>query len=185
MFRTRYVNLRVNDRAYGLMVHTERVDKDFLTDRGLSALGSLYEADPPFEKSVPGANLTKSVAADYSELYQHHAGDLNYSDLIELIEEVLLLPSVTLDRDLNKVIRVDDFLVYLAAQAMIQNQDFVKKNYYLYRDPQAQDPRWTVLPWDLDLSWGHLWTPEGDVLDEQIFTAGPLVTDTGSCSLTS
>ena len=45
----------------------------------------------------------------------------------------------------------------------------MKKNYYIYRDPKAVDSRWSLIAWDLDLSFGHLWTKEGDVLDEQIF----------------
>ncbi|MBP47309.1 MAG: hypothetical protein CMH53_05170 [Myxococcales bacterium] len=172
-FDTQFVNLRVNNQAYGLMLHTERVDKTFLKRHDLSSDGSLYEADPPFEKSVPGANLTPVLnRADYRLLYQHHAGSSDYEDLIKLIEIVLQLPKQTLQKDLNRVIQIDDWLVFLAIQAVIQNQDFIKKNYYLYRDPQAQDPRWTILPWDLDLSWGHLWTPQGDVLDETIFTDG-------------
>lgn len=170
---TTYVHLRINGRFYGVMVHTERVDKDYLSARGLNPKGSLYEADPPFAMSVPGGNLTPvEDPQDYRLLYQRHAGELAYADLIELIEVVLQLPDAEFEAHVDRIIKVDDVLVFLAFNAVIQNQDFVKKNYYLYRDPTVADSRWTVLPWDLDLSLGHLWTEEGDVLDEQIFHDG-------------
>jgi spore coat protein CotH len=57
---------------------------------------------------------------------------------------------------------------------VIQNHDHIKKNYYLYRNPDETDDRWTIFPWDLELTFGHLWTEEMDVLDEQLFTDEPL-----------
>jgi hypothetical protein len=50
---------------------------------------------------------------------------------------------------------VDLFVDYLATMAVIQNRDFVRKNYNLtwQKDPQARW-RWELLPWDLDLSFG-------------------------------
>jgi hypothetical protein len=53
----------------------------------------------------------------------------------------------------------------------MQSQDNVRKNYYLYRDP-AGPLGWVVLPWDLDLSFGHLYTEAGGVLDEAITIDG-------------
>ena len=171
--RLTYVHLRLGARYHGLMLHPDRVDKHILTDHNLNPNGSLYEADPPFEKSVPGGNLTVAkAAADYKVLYQHHEGTLNYVDLIELIEVVLQLPDAQFADNIDRVVKVDDVLVFLAMSAVIQNHDWVKKNYYLYRDPTATDSRWTIIPWDLDLSFGHLWTPEEDIFDEQIFTDG-------------
>ncbi len=171
--RLTYVHLRLNSTYYGVMLHPDRVDSHFLTDHGLNPEGSLYEADPPFVKSVPGGNLTVvKPASDYKVIYQQHHGALDYVDLIELIEVVLQLPDAAFEANVDRVVKVDDVLVFLAMSAVIQNQDWVKKNYYLYRDPTAVDARWTVIPWDLDLTLGHLWTEEKDVFDEQIFIDG-------------
>jgi spore coat protein H len=69
---------------------------------------------------------------------------------------------------------VDQYLVYLATMAVIQNTDHIKKNYFLYRDPDAADDRWIIIPWDLDVSFGHLWTEEHDVWDETMFFDEPV-----------
>ncbi len=67
----------------------------------------------------------------------------------------------------------------MAVMAVIQNHDHIKKNYYLYRDPESPDDRWVVFPWGLELTFGHLWSEENGVLDEAIITDASL--DEGIC----
>lgn len=163
------VHLRINDRFYGVMNHVERVDRDFLRARGLSPDGSLYEADPPL--GAPPGDLTPLAPADYPVVYPQQAGTAAHADLRALIEDVLRRGPADFDATVLDEIAVDDVLVYLAALAVIQSQDHVRKNYYLYRDPAAA-PGWRVVPWDLDLTFGHLWTEANDVLDEAITVDG-------------
>lgn len=170
------VHFRINGEYYGAMWHVDRIDADFLARNGLDKNGSLYEADPQTpEYYVPGGNLTVlSGETAYRETYQHHRGPIDYADLIELIEVVLVLDDDTFCDVIGRVVRVDDYLVYMAAMAVMQNHDHIRKNYYLYRDALGDDDRWWALAWDLDLTLGHLWTEENDVLDEQIFVDGSL-----------
>ena len=171
--RTAHVHVRLGASYHGVALHPDRVDSFFLADNGLNGKGSLYEADPPFAKSAPGGNLTvPTPTIAYDEIYQHHEGKEKFADLIELIEVVLRLSDAEFAANADRVIKVDDVLAYLAFSTVIQNQDWVRKNYYLYRDPTAHDSRWSILAWDLDLTFGHLWTKENDVLEEQIFSDG-------------
>lgn len=169
-----FVHVRVNGAFYGLMLHVERVDADFLAARGLGLGGTLVEADPASGYGTPGADLEPMPAADYPLVYQAQMGLHGLDEVVELIEGTLELNADYIEEGLRDAVRVDDALVYLAAMAAMQNQDHVRKNYYLYRDPFADDPRFMVLPWDLDLSLGHLWTEENDVLDERVFTDGSI-----------
>ena len=135
----------------------------------------MYEADPESECFTPGGNLTPLQSdADYRCVYSLQKGVLDYTDLIALIEEALLLPEEEFELKINDIVCVNDMLVYFAFMAIIQNHDHIKKNYYLYRDPDLTDDRWTIFPWDLELTLGHLWTESNDVLDETIFTDRPL-----------
>jgi spore coat protein H len=169
-YRAEPVHLRINQRYYGVMLRAQRVDKDFLAERGLSVDGSLYEADPPLALAVPGGNLTELASREsYPLVYQHHTGAIDYADLLDLIERTLTMPEDTFRREVTNEIAVDDVIVFLAGMAAIQNHDHVRKNYYLYRDAD-RDARWHLLPWDLDLTFGHLYSDEADVLDERIFT---------------
>jgi len=170
-FRTEPVHLRVNQRYYGAMLRVERVDKEFLAQRGLSIAGSLYEPDPPLALSSPGGNLTPLASREaYAAIYQHQAGTIDYDDLIHLIENTLAQGDGASREQVAVEVAIDDVLVFLAGMAVIQNHDHIRKNYYLYRDPVGADARWRLFPWDLDLTFGHLYTDDGDVLDERIFT---------------
>ncbi len=170
---TRYVHLRLNGRYYGLMLQVERIDRAFLASRRLDPEGDLYESDPPLGGRV--GDMTPLPADQYAVVYDRHAGAADHAHLRRLIEEVLTLDAAAFEAALPREVAVDDLLVYLAGMAVVQNHDHVRKNYYLYRAPSP--PRgWVVLPWDLDLTFGHLWTEGQDVLGEQITTdADPFV----------
>ena len=167
--RSKLVHLRINDRYYGVMHNVERIDDRLLDRWSLPRNGSMYEADPIDARANPGANLTPLDAAAYPEVYQHQSGAIDYTDLRMLIEDTLSLPDAALAKVIESTVALDDYIDYLAMMAAIQNVDHVRKNYYLYRDPAASRG-WQVLPWDLDLSFGHLWSMEQDVLDETINT---------------
>ncbi len=170
-----YVHLRLNERYYGLMHRVERIDKRFLAVHGLNDDGNLYEADPPSELAVPGGNLTPLESeADYFRTYQWHAGPGAWADLIRFIEFTLLLPEAAFELVIADEVQLNEYLRYLAVMAVIQNHEHIRKNYYLYRDPEGPVTGWLVLPWDLDLTFGHLWSEIDDVLDERIISDADL-----------
>lgn len=170
-----FIHLRINERYFGLMNHVERIDGRFLTERGLDPDGNLYEADPPLELAVPGGNLTPlATIEDYYRTYQWHAGPGAWEDLIEFIEVTLQLPDKAFAEVIGDHVQIDSYLTYLAAMAVLQNQEHIRKNFYIYRDPDGEEKRWTAFPWDLDLTFGHLWSEVDDVLDERIISDGDL-----------
>lgn len=170
------VHMRLNGEFYGLMMRAERVDGDWFRARGLFPDGQLYESDQPREFPPPGGNLTPlDSLEDYRTVYQHHRGAVEYDDLIALIEGVLHPAGSTRAAAVEDVIAIEDVIVYAAVQALIQNHDHLRKNFYLSRSPfDVTEERWRFIPWDLDLTWGHLWTEQGDILDEQLFVGQPL-----------
>ena len=170
--RASYVRLHLNGEFYGVMLHVERLDAEFLASRGLDAAGHLIESDPPLG-GAPG-NLRPMAPEAYASVYEAHgAGDLE--PLRDLVERVLTLKPHAFADEAPRAIAVDDVLVYLAGMAVLQNHDHVRKNYYLYR-PADLSRGWMVLPWDLDLTFGHMWSPAEDVLGESIVTdADPFV----------
>ena len=175
--RSELIHLRLNGAYYGVMNHVERIDSEFLTQRGMSATGSLYEADPPTELSVPGGSLEPlQFLDDYRQIYPWHQGTSMYEDLIDLIARVLQSPNSSFKKNFSQSVVVEDYLVYLSMMAVIQNHDHVRKNYYLFSDTHGMEDRWRFIPWDLDLTLGHLWDEENDVLDERIVVdADPFV----------
>lgn len=161
-----FVHVRLNDEFYGVMLHVERIDRDFLRARALDPAGPLIEADPPLGGDF--GDLAPMTPDAYEAVYDVK-GDGTLDPLRDLVERVLASTPSAFAAEAPEVIAVDDVLVYLAAMAVLQNHDHVRKNYYLYR-PSASNGRWMVLPWDLDLTFGHMWTPAEDVLGEAIVT---------------
>jgi len=176
--KTEPIHLRLNGRYYGLMHKVQRLGGDFLTQWGRNPDGELFEADPPGNLSGEAyGNLEPLVPPSlYAQVYQAHAGAKSYAGLVELIEQILTLPDAAFFAVAEGQIKVDDWLVYAATMAALQNHEHIRKNAYWYRDTKAADPRWEVLPWDLDMTLGHLWSEALDVLDEAIITNGPLLT---------
>ena len=174
--RAQFVHFRINGDYYGVMNNVERIDGSFIKARGLSSTASLYEADPPLPLAALGNLAPLDDPTLYRMVYVRQRGIIDYTDLITLIEQTLVVPDDDFERAAREEIAVDDYLVYLAMMAAIQNQDDVRKNYYLYRDFAAAPPdhTWVVLPWDLDLTFGHLWSEEYDVLDESIVSDSDL-----------
>jgi len=145
--RTQLVHFRVNGRFYGAMWRVERIDGDFLEANGLSRKGSLYEADPDTEWWNPGGNLTPLNSMEaYKGTYDQKKGETDFEDFIFLIENVLQAPDEIFVGALEDAVNVHDLLVYMAAMAVIQNHEHIKKNYYMYRDPEDANPRWFTIP---------------------------------------
>ena len=174
-----FVHVRINKRFYGVMHLVDHIDGDYLKARGRNATGTLYEGDPPHELSNPGANLTPVFpATNDAKLYDKHLGPASLADLIALIEDVLLLPDVQLVKVLDLHYKVRDWLEYAALMTVLQNHEHVRKNWYMYRDHAGKDGRFETLVWDLDVTWGHLWSEKNDVFDEAITTTA--LADKGS-----
>jgi spore coat protein H len=163
--RVQFVHLRINAEYYGVMNNVERIDGAFLKERGMSLTASLYESDQTLSTAARGNLSVLPDAMQYRDVYTHQRGMVDYDDLIALIEKTLVLPAAEFERVSRREIAVDEYLVYRAMMVAIQNQDDLRKNFYLYRD--ANSP-WLTLPWDLDLTFGHLWSEESDVFEEAV-----------------
>lgn len=161
-----FAHVRLNGEFYGVMLHVERIDRDFLRGHRLDPEATLIEADPPLGGDF--GDLAPLAPEAYPAVYDVK-GDETLDPLRDLIERVLTLGPAAFAAEAPRAIAIDDVLVYLAAMAVLQNHDHVRKNYYLYR-ASTSDGRWMVLPWDLDLTFGHMWTPAEDVLGEQVVT---------------
>ncbi|MEO8350383.1 MAG: CotH kinase family protein, partial [Chthoniobacteraceae bacterium] len=62
---------------------------------------------------------------------------------------------------------------YFVGLAIASSQDHGHKNYYVYRDtPGTRE--WSILPWDVDLSWGRNWLDASGYFTDTIFVNNDL-----------
>jgi CotH kinase protein/Concanavalin A-like lectin/glucanases superfamily/Lamin Tail Domain/Immunoglobulin domain len=132
-----HLQLRRNAAFYSVALYTEVVDKDFLERWGRDGQGALYKAS--------GQTL-----GTYEKKTRR---DEDTTDLTTFLNNAAGLSGPALENYLFDTFDVPGFITYMATVAITQNIDASDKNYYLYRD--TRDTRtWSILPWDIDLTFG-------------------------------
>jgi hypothetical protein len=142
---------------FSLATFVEQPDEDFLKREGLDPNGALYKI---FTTLDP--NQMNSYSYDKRTREWEDASDL------------LALSSATsftgdqLETWLFDNLDIPAVIAYIAATSIINDNDHVAKNYFLYRDSDG-DKEWSFIPWDKDLTLGRNFTPWGGVLNDEIW----------------
>lgn len=129
---------------------------DRFTDRvGLDPDGALYKMYNRCDSSTLGVEKKTRKEEDNNDLQALIVG-LNESDPGR---HEYMYDHVDIPRAVN----------CLATRAVVNDRDHGHKNYYLYRDTDGNG-EWTLLPWDVDLCLGHVWTGTLHYYDDTIYT---------------
>ncbi|MBL9175053.1 MAG: lamin tail domain-containing protein [Verrucomicrobiales bacterium] len=123
---------------WGVYLAVEQLDGRFLDEHGLSD-GNLFKMEGGFGEPN---NLGPAGPVDSSDLraFIDHAYPASNADL----------PDVWWRTNLN----LEAYFSYQTVVQGIHHYDIADgKNFFYYRNPE--DGRWTVLPWDLDLTWAN------------------------------
>jgi spore coat protein H len=167
--RTSHVKLFVtvpgiySRELFGVYVMIEQVDKTYLADRFSNHSGNLYKA------AMWGGDLKwlGSDPAPYRGCYEKKTNELedDWSDLINFIYVLNSTPDPSFRTEIEKVLNVDGFLSYLAANTALSNLDSIAGrncNFYLYRNPRTG--KFEFLPWDLNEAFGNHTLPRDNGL---------------------
>ncbi|MEE9257073.1 MAG: CotH kinase family protein, partial [bacterium] len=142
------------NRFHGLFVALEAPGKSYLRRNGLSTRSTLWKCTSSFlgaESAGRGrfSRVTKSEAADQNEAalreFEHKLNSLTGREHLEYVLEH---------------IDVEALIEYQTVKCLISDEDAYTKNWFLRQDA-AKDAegnaihRFTVHPWDLDLSFGQ------------------------------
>lgn len=167
--RTSHVKLFVtvpgiySRELFGVYIMIEQVDKTYLMDRFRNDSGNLYKA------AMWGGDL-KWLGSDpmpYRDCYEKKTNELedDWSDLINFIYVLNSTPEPSFKTQIEKVLNVDGFLSYLAANTALSNLDSIAGrncNFYLYRNPRTG--KFEFLPWDLNEAFGNHTLPRDNGL---------------------
>jgi hypothetical protein len=135
----------LNGSYLGFFLHLENPGGDFLARNGLKE-GWLWKCYSGAQRAGPGFELEAgepATAGDVLEDFIRNMNALSGAALADYIREHML---------------VDSFVNYLAACQIIHNTDHIEKNYLLYAD---EGMKFTMLPWDLDLTHGRNYECDG------------------------
>lgn len=162
------VRVHRNGQFYALADLVEDADEDYLTRAGLNPDGALYKLYAPLNTGLP------SGESGYEKKTRKFE---NAADLNALAEGLKLTGTNRLTFGYDNI-DIPATINYLAALNMTHNNDTGHKNYFLYRDTGRTD-EWRLLPWDVDLSFGHNWTGTFNYFDDQLYTTNPATPSSG------
>lgn len=148
--RSRLVELRMNGMFLGIYVEVEQVDKTFLKECGLRGAtlyksGSTNQAD---ERDVGSEEI-------FAQIYSDESGKTNTMKALNgFCKELANTTNVV--GFFSEHVHLENYINYLAACVLMQHWDGFNKNHFLAYDEQGSH-RWTVIPWDLDRTFGDHW----------------------------
>lgn len=138
-----HVHQRENGAFYSVALFVENVDDIFLEKHGIDEHGAFYKA-----VGDNGA-CDFTTASAYEKKNRPTEG---YADLESVVAN-LGLTGTALETWLFDNVDIATWVNWHAGSVISQNIDASNKNYYIYRDTLGSR-EWSVLPWDLDLTFG-------------------------------
>jgi hypothetical protein len=134
------IRVQQNGTFHSVAIFVEQPDERYLARQGLDPNGALYKVYNPLDSSTLSVQKRTRLHEDNR-------------DLQALVNGVRLLGPVRA-RYLFDHVDIPAVINYLAATALMHDNDHVNLNYYLYRDTEGTG-EWTFLPWDKDLTFGR------------------------------
>jgi spore coat protein H len=134
----------------GLYTVIEQVDKTFLKDRFKNNKGLLMKPE-----RLRGLEYLGDDWARYKERYapKHDPLEKEARRVIEFARLINKADDEQFRKEIASYLDVDEFLRFMAANAMLVNLDSfftIGHNYYIYLNPTTN--KFVFIPWDLDLS---------------------------------
>lgn len=154
------IRLQRNREFYSLTDMVESASDIYLERAGLNPEGTLYKADNltlhPDDIGRPGIARVQAGQDDEFARLHHLIRALN-RDVPERWD--FIFEQVDLPMTINT----------LAGLVTIMQTDMGAKNYYLYFDPEGAG-EWSILPWDLDLTFGRNFTRRAGYFDRNLYS---------------
>ncbi len=137
------VRVQQNGSFFSVANVVEAGNEDFLQRLGLDPQGALYKMNDSAKNPALANKQTRK-----------YEGTADLQALITGMAQANLTARQAYMYDNLNLPEVIDFL---AAKIITADVDCCFKNYYLYRDSDGTG-EWQGMPWDVDLSFGHVWT---------------------------
>lgn len=158
--KANHVTLYINNEYFGLYLHVEHIDEEFVQDRFRSDAGNLYKSLYPADLSYISNNQD-----DYKwspnwanrRVYdlKTNTDEDDYSDLAFLISFLETASSTLFEEEIENYLNVDGVLRWMAVDILTGNWDnywYNQNNFYLYNNPI--DNRFEFIPYDYDNTLG-------------------------------
>ena len=149
-----YTRLYINGKYAGLFLYTEWIGSEMFNRAGLGGDGELFHAND----ATFCADLSTQSTNPQNKCWLKWAPkDEDFSSLERLTKEIEDTRSVQFHDFMNKNFQVDSVINWIALNGLTSDSDTYNKNYFLYNSKKTG--KWSVVPWDYDLTFGRNWDP--------------------------
>lgn len=159
--RSNHILLYINDKFWGVYIHVEHVDEEFVNLRFGSKTGNLYKCLWPAALEWRGGEQEAYKNLQQGErayALKTNTAEDDYSDLVNFIDVLNNTSIRQLGQELPKVFNVERYLAAIVLDVFIGNWDgpiYNKNNFYLYHNPESG--QFEYIPYDLDNTFGIDW----------------------------
>ena len=154
------IRIQRNGTFFSVAEMLENGTEDWLERIGWDPDGLLFKVYDNLSSAYSAEKKTRSSATDAADRRA-------YQEFINSISEsVPLTNRVVYSYD---HINIPQTISYFATLALISSQDHGHKNFYIYQDSNITG-EWSILPWDVDLSWGRNWLDSGGYFVDTLYT---------------
>ena len=156
--RTRFVNLFIDGKSYGLFHQMEYCGKEFLINRGWNKDDNLYKAQnftfymsPDLELNSKGKPLHQDK---FDAIIEQKRGK-DTKKLVDMIKELnnVYRNPTQFTAFFNKYFNRENYLTWMAINIIVSNKDTVSQNFYLLNPKNSNT--FYFLPWDYDGAGEH------------------------------
>ena len=144
------IRVQQNGAFHSVANLMENGDANYLERLGLDPNGALYKMYNQF--NTP-SSTTIGVNTGAEKKTRKNEGN---ADLVALYNGVTQGGQAQVNYVFDNI-DIPSTIAMLAGHVLANDEDCCHKNYYLYRDSDGTG-EWRMLPWDADLSFGHMWT---------------------------
>ena len=162
------VRVQQNGAFWGTAHIVENGDEDWLFRMGLNTQGALYKMYNQF-------NSTGSATSGVEKKTRKFESNADLTALYNGVNQT----GEARRRFTYDNIDVAQTVDYLAARALTGDTDCCHKNYYFYRDT-GQSDEWVMWAWDVDLSFGRVWTSARTYWEQILNPTTPLFIGSGN-----
>ncbi|MES2708360.1 MAG: lamin tail domain-containing protein [Verrucomicrobiota bacterium] len=138
-----HIHQRQNGAFYSVALCVENVDDTFLEKHGIDTHGAFYKA----VGDAGACDFTAAAAFEKKNRLPEGRTDL------QSVVTNLGLTGTARETWLFDNVDLPSWVNWHAGSVISQNIDASNKNYYIYRDTLGSR-EWSVLPWDMDLTFG-------------------------------
>jgi len=160
------IRIQLNGAFFSDANYLERGDNTFLSRIGLDPNGAFYKMYNSFGSCPSGGGDCTIASSEVlgTAAEKKTRKDEGNTDLVALLNG-LQLTGTNQARYVYDNVNIPEVVDYLAGMILTGDVDCCHKNYYLYRDTDGTG-EWQMFPWDLDLSFGRVWSTPLTYWDE-------------------